>query len=60
MTRAAVLHEVLLEPFGDEYLEEQAGVDFLISEEESRTLAGLHPAAPGHVAAHPPALISVV
>ena len=43
MTRAAVLHEVLLEPFGDEYLEEQAGVDFLVSEEESRTLAGLLP-----------------
>ena len=43
MTRAAVLHEVPLEPFGDEYLEEQAGVEFLVGEEESRTLAGLLP-----------------
>ena len=38
-----VLHEVLLEPFGDEYLEEQDGVEFLIGEQESRTLAGLIP-----------------
>jgi hypothetical protein len=33
------LHEVLLEHFGDEYLEEQAEVEFLLSEEEPRTLA---------------------
>jgi hypothetical protein len=33
------LHEVLLEQFGDEYLEEQNDVEFLISEEEPRTLA---------------------
>ena len=33
------LHEVLLEQFGDEYLEEQDEVEFLISEEEPRTLA---------------------
>jgi hypothetical protein len=38
-----VLHEVLLEQVGDEYLEEQDGVEFLIGEEESRTLAGLIP-----------------
>jgi hypothetical protein len=33
------LHEVLLEQFGDEYLEEQNEVEFLNSEEEPRTLA---------------------
>ena len=33
------LHEVLIEQFGDEYLEEQEEVDFLIGEEEPRTLA---------------------
>jgi hypothetical protein len=33
------LHEVLAEQFGDEHLEEQDEVDFLISEEEPRTLA---------------------
>ena len=33
------LHEVLLEQFGDQYLEEQGEVEFLISEEEPRTLA---------------------
>ena len=33
------LHEVLLEQFGDEYLEEQAEAEFLIGEEEPRTLA---------------------
>jgi hypothetical protein len=33
------LHEVLLEQFGDEYLEEQDEVEVLISEEEPRTLA---------------------
>jgi hypothetical protein len=33
------LHEVLLEQFGDEYLEEQDEVEFLISEEEPRTLS---------------------
>jgi hypothetical protein len=33
------LHEVLVEQFGDEYLEEQDEVEFLISEEEPRTLA---------------------
>lgn len=33
------LHEVLLDQFGDEYLEEQGEVEFLISEEEPRTLA---------------------
>jgi hypothetical protein len=38
-----VPHEVLLEPSGDEYLEEQDGVEFLIGEQESRTLAGLIP-----------------
>jgi hypothetical protein len=31
------LHEVLLEHFGDEYLKEQADVEFLLSEEEPRT-----------------------
>jgi hypothetical protein len=30
---------VLLEQFGDEYLEEQAEVEFLTGEEEPRTLA---------------------
>jgi hypothetical protein len=33
------LHQVLLEQFGDEYLEEQGEVEFQISEEEPRTLA---------------------
>jgi hypothetical protein len=33
------LHEVLLEQFGDEYLEEQAETEFLTGEEEPRTLA---------------------
>jgi len=33
------LHEVLLEQFGDEYLEEQAEAEFLTGEEEPRTLA---------------------
>ena len=33
------LHELLLEQFGDEYLEEQDEVEFLISEEEPRTPA---------------------
>ncbi|HEY3735694.1 MAG TPA: PIN domain-containing protein [Streptosporangiaceae bacterium] len=33
------LHQVLLEQFGDEYLQEQDEVEFLISEEEPRTLA---------------------
>ena len=33
------LHQVLLEQFGDQYLEEQDEVEFLISEEEPRTLA---------------------
>ena len=33
------LHEVLLEQFGDAYLEEQAEVEFLTGEEEPRTLA---------------------
>ena len=33
------LHELLVEQFGDEYLEEQEEVEFLISEEEPRTLA---------------------
>jgi hypothetical protein len=33
------LHEVLLDQFGDEYLQEQDEVEFLINEEEPRTLA---------------------
>jgi PIN domain-containing protein len=33
------LHEVLLEQFGDEYLEEHDEAEFLVSEEEPRTLA---------------------
>ena len=33
------LHAVLLDQFGDEYLEEQDEVEFLVSEEEPRTLA---------------------
>ena len=39
------LHEVLLEQFGDQYLEEQGEVGFLISEEEPRTLAEIIEAA---------------
>ena len=38
-SRYAYQVEVLLEQFGDEYLEEQDEVEFLISEEEPRTLA---------------------
>jgi hypothetical protein len=38
-----VPREVLLEPSGDEYLEEQDGLEFLIGEQESRALAGLIP-----------------
>ena len=33
------LHKVLFDQFGDEYLEEQDEVEFLVSEEEPRTLA---------------------
>jgi hypothetical protein len=39
------LHEVLLDCFGDEYLEEQHEVEFLISDEEPRTLAEIIEAA---------------